>query len=51
MHLYRRLTIVRDMVNAPASDMMPQQIADAMSNISLKEFGLTISECVGNDLD
>ena len=40
---------VRDMVNAPASDMMPQHIAEECKVIT-QEFDLKISECVGNDL-
>lgn len=47
--LVQAIAIVRDMVNAPASDMMPQQIAEQCQTF-VKEFGLTISECVGNDL-
>ena len=40
---------VRDMVNTPASDMMPQHIAEKCRAI-VQEFNLRFSECVGNDL-
>ena len=43
------VAIVRDMVNAPASDMMPQHIAKQCNTIA-EEFDLKISECIGNDL-
>lgn len=47
--LLHAVTIVRDMVNTPASDMMPQHIAKQCETIA-KEFDIKISECVGDDL-
>ena len=47
--LLRSVTIVRDMVNTPASDMMPQHIAKECEVIA-KAFDAKISECVGDEL-
>lgn len=47
--LVRAVATVRDMVNAPAVDMMPQHIAKQCKTIA-EEFDLQISECVGDDL-
>lgn len=47
--LLQASSIVRDMVNTPASDMMPQHIADESTSIA-KTFDVKISECVGDDL-
>ena len=47
--LIQAVATVRDMVNAPASDMMPQHIAKQCKIIA-EEFDLKVSECVGNDL-
>ena len=47
--LLQSVTIVRDMVNTPASDMMPQHIARECEKIS-KAFDVEISECIGDDL-
>ena len=40
---------VRDMVNAPASDMMPQHISSECEDIASK-FDVPISECIGDEL-
>ena len=47
--LLQAVTIVRDMVNTPASDMMPQHIADKCKTIA-KAFDSKVSECVGDNL-
>ena len=47
--IMQAVATVRDMVNTPASDMMPQHIAEECKTIGQK-FNLEISECVGNDL-
>jgi len=47
--LVQAVAIVRDMVNAPASDMMPQHISNECK-IIMQEFDLRISECVGDNL-
>ena len=47
--LVQSIAIVRDMVNAPASDMMPQHISKECENI-VQEFNLTMSEFVGDEL-
>lgn len=41
--------IVRDMVNTPASDMMPEHMSDKMKQVA-QEFGAQFSEIVGDDL-
>ena len=40
---------VRDLINTPASDMMPQNLSDAVSAMA-EEFGAQFSEVVGDDL-
>ncbi|MDS4039756.1 MAG: leucyl aminopeptidase family protein [Candidatus Competibacter sp.] len=40
---------VRDLINAPAGDMMPEQLADAMRTLE-QEFGATVEQTVGADL-
>ncbi len=47
--IIQAVTVVRDMVNAPASDMMPQHISKECESIA-QEFGLKISECIGDNL-
>lgn len=47
--LLQAVTIVRDMVNAPAADMMPQHISKEIEVIA-QQFNQTISECVGDNL-
>ena len=47
--IIQAVTVVRDMVNAPASDMMPQHISKECEAIT-QEFGLKISECIGDNL-
>ncbi len=45
----KAVTIVRDMVNTPAADMMPQHISHECKNIA-EQFKQEISECTGDDL-
>ena len=47
--LTRATYLVRDMVNAPASDMMPQHIS-AVCDSMVNEFNLNVNEYVGDDL-
>ncbi len=47
--LIRAVCTVRDMVNAPASDMMPQHISSDCESIA-QEFDVTIKQCVGEEL-
>lgn len=41
--------VVRDMINTPASDMMPENMSSFVQSIA-KEFDATFSEIVGDDL-
>lgn len=43
------VTLVRDMINTPASDMMPQHMSATMANLA-QEFNAQFSEIVGDDL-
>ncbi len=43
------ITVTRDMVNTPASDMMPQNISDTCKSIG-KNYDVNFSECVGKEL-
>ncbi|MCL1049898.1 leucyl aminopeptidase family protein [Shewanella abyssi] len=45
----RSVSLVRDLVNTPAADMMPQDLADTMSAMAT-EFGGTLSQIVGDEL-
>lgn len=47
--LVRSVTIVRDLVNTPAADMMPQHLGDTMTALAA-EFGAQISQIVGDEL-
>ena len=47
--LLQATSIVRDMVNTPASDMMPQDIAEQCLKVS-KEFNVKVKQCIGNNL-
>ncbi|MFK7815618.1 MAG: M17 family metallopeptidase [Gammaproteobacteria bacterium] len=47
--LIRAVCTVRDMVNAPASDMMPQHISSDCESIA-QEFNVTVSQCLGDEL-
>ncbi|MGQ4809224.1 cytosol aminopeptidase [Candidatus Entotheonellaceae bacterium PAL068K] len=41
--------LVRDLINTPAEDMMPEQLADAVVDVG-REFGATVTQIVGDDL-
>lgn len=41
--------LVRDLINTPAEDMMPEQLADALTS-QAQEFGAQLSQVVGDDL-
>ncbi|MBL1294327.1 MAG: leucyl aminopeptidase family protein, partial [Thiotrichales bacterium] len=43
------ISLTRDMVNTPASDMMPSNIADATKKLA-KQFGASVSETIGDEL-
>ncbi|HYQ92913.1 MAG TPA: leucyl aminopeptidase family protein [Candidatus Competibacteraceae bacterium] len=43
------ITLVRDLINTPAEDMMPEQLADAMLLLG-QEFGAQIEQTVGDEL-
>ncbi len=43
------ITLTRDMINTPASDMMPQDIAAAAQTLAQK-YGATINQIVGEEL-
>ncbi len=47
--LTKAVAIVRDMVNTPASDMMPQHISEVCKNVT-HEFASEISEYIGEEL-
>jgi leucyl aminopeptidase len=42
-------TLVRDMINTPASDMMPQHMSTTMASLA-SEFNAQFSEIIGDDL-
>lgn len=45
----RALYLIRDLINTPASDMMPQHLAQATQELAA-QFGATFEEVVGDDL-
>jgi len=47
--ILQAITVVRDMVNMPASDMMPQHISNECNEIA-EQFDSSISEIVGEEL-
>ncbi|MBE7214260.1 leucyl aminopeptidase family protein [Shewanella benthica] len=47
--LVRSVAIVRDLVNTPAADMMPQHLGEIMQNLA-SEFGASITQIVGDEL-
>jgi leucyl aminopeptidase len=49
LQLARSVSIVRDLVNTPAADMMPQHLADTMQALA-DEFGANVSQIVGDEL-
>lgn len=46
---FEATSLVRDLVNTPAADMMPQHLADVTESLA-KEFGAEFSQIVGDDL-
>ncbi|MGI5308090.1 leucyl aminopeptidase family protein [Rheinheimera sp. WS51] len=49
LQLVRSVSIVRDLVNTPAADMMPQHLAEVMQQLA-DEFGGKVQQIVGDDL-
>lgn len=49
LQLVRSVSIVRDLVNTPAADMMPQHLAEVMQQLA-DEFGGKVKQIVGDDL-
>ncbi|UTW44387.1 leucyl aminopeptidase family protein [bacterium SCSIO 12696] len=47
--LVQAVALVRDMVNTPAGDMMPQHMAEVMENLA-SEFGAEVNQIIGDDL-
>ncbi|WP_076536057.1 M17 family metallopeptidase [Shewanella sp. UCD-KL21] len=45
----RSVSLVRDLVNTPAADMMPQHLAETMSAMAT-EFGAKLNQIVGDEL-
>lgn len=43
------ICLVRDLINTPAEDMMPEQLADAMARLA-REFGGELQQIVGEEL-
>ncbi|MFO1429519.1 MAG: leucyl aminopeptidase family protein [Candidatus Competibacteraceae bacterium] len=43
------ITLVRDLINTPAEDLMPEQLADAMLLLG-REFGARVEQIVGDEL-
>jgi leucyl aminopeptidase len=43
------ICLVRDMINTPAADMMPEHMSELVQTVA-KEFGATFSEIIGDDL-
>ena len=41
--------LVRDLINTPADDMMPEHLAEAITTVG-REFGATVTQIVGDDL-
>ncbi|MCE9678970.1 leucyl aminopeptidase family protein [Shewanella sp. AS1] len=47
--LTRSVSLVRDLVNTPAADMMPQHLGEIMEGLA-KEFGAKVTQIVGDEL-
>ncbi|MCG9711763.1 leucyl aminopeptidase family protein [Shewanella insulae] len=47
--MVRSVSIVRDLVNTPAADMMPQHLGETMESLAA-EFGAKVTQIVGDDL-
>ncbi len=48
-HLVKGVALVRDLVNTPAGDMMPQHLSEVMQDLA-NDFGGSFSEIVGDEL-
>ena len=49
LKMVRSIAIVRDLVNTPAADMMPQHLGEIMESLAA-EFGAKVTQIVGDDL-
>ena len=49
LKMVRSVAIVRDLVNTPAADMMPQHLGETMESLAA-EFGAKVTQIVGDDL-
>ncbi|MFV7770626.1 leucyl aminopeptidase family protein [Shewanella marisflavi] len=49
LQMVRSVSIVRDLVNTPAADMMPQHLGETMESLAA-EFGAKVTQIVGDDL-
>lgn len=49
LHTIHAVTLVRDLVNAPANDMMPQQMSDEVDQIA-QHFGAQTKHLIGDEL-
>lgn len=49
LKMARSVSIVRDLVNTPAADMMPQHLGETMESLA-SEFGAKVTQIVGDDL-
>ncbi|WP_394202127.1 leucyl aminopeptidase family protein [Shewanella waksmanii] len=47
--LVRSVSLVRDLVNTPAADMMPQHLGETMTALA-EEFGANINQIIGDEL-
>jgi leucyl aminopeptidase len=45
----KAVTLVRDLINTPASDMMPEHLAEIIISLS-REFGAAVNQIIGDDL-
>jgi len=48
-HSLQAITLVRDLINTPAEDMMPEQLANAMLMLG-QEFGAQVEQVTGDEL-
>ncbi|WP_299787892.1 M17 family metallopeptidase [uncultured Shewanella sp.] len=49
LKMVRSVSIVRDLVNTPAADMMPQHLGETMESLA-EEFGASVTQIVGDEL-
>ena len=48
-HILEAITLARDLINTPAEDMGPEELANAIVKIG-KTYGATVTQIIGNDL-